>query len=180
MHDFLTSLPLLQQVIYALLGIFAVALALAFFPVKHRLLLLVFLVAGLVGVALATLWMLLCVLFAPSSPRAWHIAIALDQLANATTGGSEDETISSRAGRLKRDGRGWACVLCKLDAQLAATVRAERYRLLAANVDSINPVRYAEMSKEQRVKLGAYRQALLDVTKQSGFPHDVIFPTLEG
>ena len=66
------------------------------------------------------------------------------------------------------------------DAQLAAAVRAERNRLLAVNVDSINPVRYAAMSKAQQVKLGAYRQALLDVTKQQGFPHEVNFPTLEG
>lgn len=81
---------------------------------KRRILLLVFLVVGLLGVYLATVWMLVCIVFAPSSKRSWHIAIALDQLANATTGGSEDETISSRAGRLKREGRGWACVLCRL------------------------------------------------------------------
>ena len=65
-------------------------------------------------------------------------------------------------------------------AQLAASVRAERDRLLAVNVDSINPVRYAAMSKAQHVKIGAYRQALLDVTNQKGFPHDVTYPILEG
>lgn len=81
---------------------------------KRRILLLVFLLVGLAGVCLAIVWMLMCILFAPYGKRPWHIAIALDQLANATTGGSEDETISSRAGRLKREGRGWACVLCKL------------------------------------------------------------------
>lgn len=81
---------------------------------KRRLLLLVFLVVGLFGVCLATVWMLVCIVFAPNGKRSWHIAIALDQLANATTGGNEDETISSRAGRLQREGRGWACVLCRL------------------------------------------------------------------
>lgn len=81
---------------------------------KRRALLLVFLVVGVTGCILASLWMLMAILFAPNGQRAWHIAIALDQLGNATTGGNEDETISSRAGRLKRDGRGWACVLCKL------------------------------------------------------------------
>ena len=79
---------------------------------KRRVLLLVFLIVGLAGVALATVWMLVCIVFAPYGKRPWHIAIALDQLANATTGGSEDETISSRAGRLRKEGRGWACVLC--------------------------------------------------------------------
>ena len=81
---------------------------------KRRFLLLIFLIVGLQGVILATLWMLMCILFSPNGKRAWHIAIGFDQLANATTGGNEDETISSRAGRLKREGRGWACVLCRL------------------------------------------------------------------
>ena len=65
------------------------------------------------------------------------------------------------------------------DAQLATSVRLERNRLLSANIDSINPVRYAAMSKATQVKLGIYRQALLDLTKQTGFPHDVTFPVLE-
>lgn len=81
---------------------------------KRRLTLLIFLIVGLVGALLSAAWMLICILFAPNGKRPWHIAIAFDQLANATTGGSEDETISSRAGRLKREGRGWACVLCRL------------------------------------------------------------------
>jgi hypothetical protein len=81
---------------------------------KRRALLLIFLLVGVFGALLATLWMLLCMLFAPYSSRPWHIALAFDQLANATTGGSEDETISSRAGRLRKEGRGWACVLCRV------------------------------------------------------------------
>lgn len=81
---------------------------------KRRFLLLLFLLVGLVGVILATVWMVACILIAPDSKRAWHILIAFDQLANATTGGSEDETISSRAGRIRKEGRGWACVLCRL------------------------------------------------------------------
>lgn len=106
--------PLTATTFGLLVMLIGIGLLLTFVAFKRRVLLLVFLAVGLVGVALATLWMLLCVLFAPSSPRAWHIAIALDQLANATTGGNEDETISSRAGRLQREGRGWACVLCRL------------------------------------------------------------------
>ena len=39
--------------------------------------------------------------------------MSLDQLANTTMNGSEDETISSRAGRHKDDEK-WACWLCKL------------------------------------------------------------------
>ncbi|RMG79945.1 MAG: hypothetical protein D6712_18870 [Chloroflexi bacterium] len=53
-------------------------------------------------------------MFAPYSKRAWHIVIAFDQLGNAATGGSEDETISSRAGRAKKEGRKWAIILCRI------------------------------------------------------------------
>lgn len=87
------------------------------YHIQRRLLLLVFLIAGVIGCVIAIVWMLACIIFMPYGPRPMHIAIGFDQLANAATGGSEDETISSRAGRLKREGKGWACVLCKvLDA----------------------------------------------------------------
>ena len=81
--------------------------------IKRRILLLLFLFVGIVGCVLATAWMLLAIVFYPSSQRAWHILIAFDQLGNATSGGSEDETISSRAGRKRKDGRKWACLLCR-------------------------------------------------------------------
>lgn len=46
--------------------------------------------------------------------RAWVMAIAHDQLANAGAGGDPDETISSRANRGRSEGRrGW-CLLCRL------------------------------------------------------------------
>lgn len=61
---------------------------------------------------LASAWMLLAILW--GSDRAWTIAIGYDQLANATTGGSEDETISSRANRMRKEGRLWGCVLCRV------------------------------------------------------------------
>ncbi|MFZ6748502.1 hypothetical protein [Undibacterium sp. Ren11W] len=61
---------------------------------------------------LASVWMLLAIIV--GSPRAWRIAVSYDQLANAATGGSEDETISSRAYRGTQEGRrGW-CLLCHL------------------------------------------------------------------
>lgn len=59
---------------------------------------------------IAALWMLSAIIF--GSDRAWRIAIGYDQLANVTTGGSEDETISSRAGR-NVNKKTW-CILCKL------------------------------------------------------------------
>jgi hypothetical protein len=87
------------------------------YQIRQRILLAIFLGAGIVGCLIAIAWMALCIIFMPYGPRPMHIAIGFDQLANAATGGDEDETISSRAGRLRKEGKGWACVLCKvLDA----------------------------------------------------------------
>lgn len=55
-------------------------------------------VCGFVAVV-ALLWMFLSII--GGSARAWKIAIAFDQLANATFGGDEDETISARCWRLR-------------------------------------------------------------------------------
>lgn len=51
------------------------------------------------------------------SDRAWSVIVANDQALNAAIvgkPGSEDESISGRAGKEQRKGRGWACVLCGL------------------------------------------------------------------
>lgn len=58
-----------------------------------------------------TLRYLWYVVFEPQ--ESWRLAVSLDQLANTTFNGSEDETISSRAGRHQHDEK-WACLLCKL------------------------------------------------------------------
>ena len=67
----------------------------------------------------------------------------------------------------------------ELDAQAAAAVRAERNYKLAADVDPIagNALRWAELTPEQQQALATYRQALLDVPQQAGFPNDVAWPT---
>jgi len=65
-------------------------------------------VAALVSLCLGLLYLL----FSPR--RFWRVMLAHDQAANAAFGGSEDETISSRAGRAARRGDRWGCVLCKL------------------------------------------------------------------
>lgn len=40
-------------------------------------------------------------------------AIWLDEGLNVLTGGDPGETLSSRAGKAQRNGRKWACVLCR-------------------------------------------------------------------
>jgi hypothetical protein len=84
------------------------------YHLQRRLLLTVFLIAGLIGSVIALVWLLACIVFSPYGPRPMHIAIGFDQVVNAATGGSEDETISSRAGRLMMGKVRWACVLCQL------------------------------------------------------------------
>ena len=51
------------------------------------------------------------------SDRAWPVAVANDQALNAALvgrSGSEDETVSSRAGKAAQSGRRWGCVLCRM------------------------------------------------------------------
>jgi hypothetical protein len=55
--------------------------------------------------------------------------------------------------------------------------RMERDELLSQTVDRINPIRWATMTSEQQTQWSAYRQALLDIPTQSGFPFDVQWPT---
>jgi hypothetical protein len=45
--------------------------------------------------------------------KAWRIVIGFDQIANVSFVGSEDETISSRAGKGARKGIWHWCLLCK-------------------------------------------------------------------
>jgi hypothetical protein len=43
-------------------------------------------------------------------------------------------------------------------------------------IDQINPVWYASLSADEQNQLAAYRQQLLDVPQQSGFPTDIEWP----
>ena len=67
----------------------------------------------------------------------------------------------------------------ELDAQAAQAVREERDYKLQTEVDPIvsNPLRWADMTAEQQAAWAAYRTALLDITDQAGFPHNVTWPT---
>lgn len=65
----------------------------------------------------------------------------------------------------------------ELDAALADQVRAKRDNLLVA-VDVVvsNPLRWADLSSDKQNEWTVYRQALLDVPQQSGFPSTVTWP----
>ena len=66
----------------------------------------------------------------------------------------------------------------ELEAELAAEVRADRDGRLA-EVDAIagNALRWAALDAETQAAWATYRQALLDVPQQGGFPNTVTWPT---
>lgn len=65
----------------------------------------------------------------------------------------------------------------ELDAAAASSVRAQRDSLLL-EVDAIagNALRWAALDADTQAAWAAYRQALLDVPQQAGFPNDVTWP----
>jgi len=66
----------------------------------------------------------------------------------------------------------------ELDAALAASVRAERdARLLEVDAIAGNALRWAALDVETQAAWATYRQALLDVPQQAGFPNDITWPT---
>ncbi len=67
----------------------------------------------------------------------------------------------------------------ELAAAAADAVRGERDFKLASEVDPVvtNPLRWADLTAEKQAEWAVYRRALLDITAQSGFPHDAVWPS---
>jgi hypothetical protein len=59
---------------------------------------------------------------------------------------------------------------------VALKARLLRNKILQDTVDRVNPIRYAELTDVQRTEIAAYRQALLDVPAQAGFPDQIQWP----
>lgn len=66
----------------------------------------------------------------------------------------------------------------ELDAAASAQVRADRDARLT-EVDAIagNALRWADLTSAKQAEWSTYRQALLDVPQQAGFPTDITWPT---
>lgn len=58
----------------------------------------------------------------------------------------------------------------------AFEVRELRDAILKETVDRMNPVRWESMTTEEKNSWAVYRQALLDIPNQDGFPFDIEFP----
>ena len=67
----------------------------------------------------------------------------------------------------------------ELDEAAAQAIRATRDMKLATEVDPIagNALRWASLNAATQAAWAAYRQALLDVPQQAGFPDNVVWPT---
>lgn len=67
----------------------------------------------------------------------------------------------------------------EIDEMVAAHVRNERNLKLAVHVDPIagNALRWSDLTSDQQQALRDYRQKLLDVPQQAGFPHNVTWPS---
>ncbi|AFM54659.1 hypothetical protein P12053L_54 [Celeribacter phage P12053L] len=67
----------------------------------------------------------------------------------------------------------------ELDARAADAVREERDMKLSSEVDPIagHALRWAALDDAAQASWTAYRQALLDIPSQAGFPTDVTWPT---
>jgi Phage tail assembly chaperone protein len=73
-------------------------------------------------------------------------------------------------------GNGWYNpeVLSNLEKQ----ERDRRDKYLQIHVDIMNVVRWESLTQQQKDDLNVYRQALLDVPQQVGFPTSITWPTL--
>ncbi len=67
----------------------------------------------------------------------------------------------------------------ELDAELAASLRAQRDDKLVNEVDPLvtNPLRWAELTDAKQAEWTQYRTDLLNLPEQSGFPNDITWPT---
>ena len=62
------------------------------------------------------------------------------------------------------------------DAWMSGEMRAQRDTRLRWDVDSMNPIRWATLTTEQQTAMTNYRQQLLDVPLQEGFPWEIAWP----
>jgi hypothetical protein len=67
----------------------------------------------------------------------------------------------------------------EINIMLSKEARKKRNSLLVSIVDPIvsNPFRWNDMSEEKKQAYIQYRQDLLDITSQLGFPNNITWPT---
>ena len=72
----------------------------------------------------------------------------------------------------------WATKAWDIDLdKTTILIRNYRNNLLNQTIDKVNPIWYATLTVEQQQELQTYRQQLLDVPQQTGFPTAIEWPT---
>lgn len=75
------------------------------------------------------------------------------------------------------NGTGWDIPQPEISyEQKCNAMRVARNRALKRVVDRYTPIRWAALTTEQQQKILDYRQALLDIPQQEGFPDNIIWP----
>ena len=70
----------------------------------------------------------------------------------------------------------WNNKLWTVDVDQTVQYAKQKRNDLLSAVDRVNPVWYAALTTQQQTQLQQYRQALLDVPQQTGFPTEVDWP----
>jgi hypothetical protein len=79
----------------------------------------------------------------------------------------------------KWNGDGWDILEPEVSYdQKCEAMRVARNRALKRVVDKYTPIRWATLTSEQQQKILEYRQALLDIPQQEGFPYNINWPTV--
>ena len=101
--------------------------------------------------------------------------------------GAVEITVEERDAALEEQARGK--ILCVENGKIvprmytelawasAAAVRATRDSLLVKHVDRFNAIRFESLNGARKKAWIEYRQALLNVPQQEGFPFDISWPT---
>lgn len=77
------------------------------------------------------------------------------------------------------DGSNWIIPIPEISREeIENKIRQRRNKFLSMYIDSMNPIRWEFLTDEQKNKYIQYRQDLLDVPQQDGFPDNVIFPEI--
>jgi hypothetical protein len=64
----------------------------------------------------------------------------------------------------------------KPDIAVLVTSQRQHRNQLLSQVDRVNPIWYASLTSQQQSELAQYRQCLLDVPQQPGWPEDITWP----
>lgn len=119
---------------------------------KERYTLLTFVPLCVLAAIIGFVWMVVAILYGARG-RSWRLVLSYDQVANAAFGGSEDETISSRAGKKRDQNVKWGCILCKLLDFLEKDHCTKAKETFISDLTSVSQTNVVKNSKGELITL---------------------------